>query len=103
MGYVREDAYFVIEAAKDLPVDSVVAVGGLVGVTKFAYKKGDTAYVYLDGEYRLPKGDTPIAQGAVVYFKNDEVTTTASGATKLGVCSRAADEDDERVYVFLNR
>lgn len=62
-----------------IPCDTVVAVGGRIGVTGGEIKPGELGSLHMVGVYRLPKtGTGAIEMGAAVYFDGAGITDAES-------------------------
>jgi len=80
-------------------------IGALLVVAQHSAAEGDGFVGVPDGVFTLPKKstDTP-GQGAALYWDNTakELTTTASGNTKVGAAVKAAGSGETTVVVRLN-
>lgn len=64
---------------KAIPCDTVVAVGGRIGVTGGEIKPGELGSLHMVGVYKLPKtGTGAIEMGAAVYFDGAGITDAES-------------------------
>lgn len=82
-----------------------VVVGTKFGVALAAIAANATGSVQICGVFSLSKASADaIGQGALVYWNatNNNITTTASGATLAGVAAAAAGAGATSVNVLLN-
>lgn len=92
-----------VTLAADGKSGDLITVGKLAGVLQCDGKAGETGHIKLVGCHRLPKVSADdIAPGVVVYAKDGEITTTASGAVKCGHAIKAAGNGAATVDVRLN-
>lgn len=64
---------------KAIPCDTVVAVGGRIGVTGGEIKPDELGSLHMVGVYKLPKtGTGAIEMGAAVYFDGSGITDAES-------------------------
>lgn len=95
---------------KAIPCDTVVAVGGRVGVTGGEIKPGELGSLHMVGVYKLPKtGTGAIEMGAAVYFdgagitgaENDGAASSPTAYTPAGYAAAPALAADTHVLVKL--
>lgn len=87
-----------------IPCDTVVAVGGRVGVTGGEIKPGELGSLHMAGVFRIPKTDTgDIGMGTAVYFDGAGITATATegATTPAGYAAAPALAADTHVLVKL--
>lgn len=90
------------------PYDVLSGAGFLVGdvfaVASYDALSGANVEGVTEGVFELPKAAGAISQGAKVYWNdtNKNVTTTALGATLIGVATVAAANGDTTAYIRLN-
>ncbi len=95
---------------KTIPCDTVVAVGGRIGVTGGEIKPGEIGSLHMAGVFKIPKtGTDAIEMGAAVYFDGAGITDAESdGAesnptayTPAGYAAAPALAADDTVLVKL--
>lgn len=95
---------------KAIPCDTVVAVGGRIGVTGGEIKPGELGSLHMVGVYKLPKtGTGAIEMGAAVYFDgvgitdagSDGAETNPTAYTPAGYAAAPALAADTHVLVKL--
>lgn len=95
---------------KAIPCDTVVAVGGRVGITGGEIKPGEVGSLHMVGVYKLPKtGTGAIEMGAAVYFdgagitgaENDGAASSPTAYTPAGYAAAPALAADTHVLVKL--
>lgn len=95
---------------KVIPCDTVVAVGGRIGVTGGEIKPGELGSLHMVGVYKLPKtGTGAIEMGAAVYFdgagitdaESDGAETNPTAYTPAGYAAAPALAADTHVLVKL--
>lgn len=80
-----------IPAPADVKSGDGVLVGKLFGVAQFSAKANEMVTIDREGVWALPKTEAQAwAVGDVVYWTGTEVTTTASGNTKIGYAAAVA-------------
>ena len=87
-----------------IPCDTVVAVGGRLGITGGEIKPGELGSLHMVGVYRLPKtGTDAIEMGTAVYFDGAGVTATAAEGTTTpaGYAAAQSEAIDKFVLVKL--
>jgi len=77
---------------------------GVFGVVAHDIEPGAVGVVNLTGVYKFPKGSGVIGQGATVYWDAaaDQITTTSTGNTLVGMAYNQAALNDTTVDVRLN-
>lgn len=107
--FVQEGAAIDYTPDEDTPANTVVVIGGLVGVTKLPIPAGKLGAVHLEGVFTLPMvqqassfDDVAIGVGEAVYWDSEVVTTEAEGNTPLGHCFADAASGDELIAVRLS-
>ena len=88
----------------DVASGEFVVVGILGGVAKTAIADGKTGAVCISGVFSVAKASGAVTQGAKLYWNssNDNLTTTASGNTLVGVAAEAAASGDATAKLLLN-
>ena len=87
-----------------IPCDTVVVVGGRIGITGGEIKPGELGSLHMVGVYRLPKtGTDAIEMGTAVYFDGAGVTATAAEGTTTpaGYAAAQSEAIDKFVLVKL--
>ncbi len=87
-----------------IPCDTVVVVGGRIGITGGEIKPGELGSLHMLGVYRLPKtGTDAIEMGTAVYFDGAGVTATAAEGTTTpaGYAAAQSEAIDKFVLVKL--
>jgi predicted RecA/RadA family phage recombinase len=84
---------------------AAMLIGALVGVAVTSGGIGDVVAFELEGVFTLPKAVGAVSQGAVLYWDDTakNVTTTASGNTKIGHAWASALSGDATIDVKLSR
>lgn len=103
--YIQPGNTLTLTAPAEITSGAVVAVGSIIGVANGDAANGAPVDVDTVGVFRLPKVSAlAIAAGDVVYYDSATglVNKTASGNTKLGVATEAADNPSADVAVRLN-
>lgn len=71
--------------AKDIAAGDIVIAGGLIGITPYSIKAGETGTVDRFREVEVPyDGAADAAQGATAYWKDGKATAASSGAVEIG-------------------
>lgn len=89
---------------KVIPCDTVVAVGGRIGVTGGEIKPGELGSLHMVGVFKLPKtGTDAIEMGAAVHFDGAGITATAAEGTTTpaGYAAAPSEAGDKFVLVKL--
>lgn len=89
---------------KVIPCDTVVAVGGRLGVTGGEIKPGELGSLHMVGVFKLPKSGTDaIEMGAAVHFDGAGITATAAEGTTTpaGYAAATSEASDKFVLVKL--
>lgn len=87
-----------------IPCDTVVTLGGRIGITGGEIKPGELGSLHMVGVYRLPKtGTDAIEMGTAVYFDGAGVTATAAEGTTTpaGYAAAQSEASDKFVLVKL--
>ena len=102
--YVADAEVVTVTAPAAVTSGDGVLVGALFGVAQYTAANGANVEILVEGAVTLPKAAVAITQGALVYWDNTNknVTTTASGNTKIGVALIAQASGDATVTVRLN-
>lgn len=101
--YYEAGTKFDYTATAPIEYHGIVVAGALVGVSTKSAEIGETIACDAVGVYALKKkAGEAITQGTVVYVKDGEITTTASGAIRAGITWAKAVEADATVLVKLN-
>lgn len=92
------------EGAADVKKDTVLIVGALTCVALGDIPAGGSGELAISEQWRLPKGDAAIDQGAQVYWDAaaQQITTTAVAGRAPCYVLEPATAEDERVCVLLN-
>ncbi len=79
-------------------------IGAIFGIAAIAIANGVKGPFKTNGVFALPKAAGAVTEGAIVYWDNTakNVTTTASGNTKIGAAVAAQASGDATVTVKLN-
>lgn len=102
--FLEHGEKFQYKAVTPVGYHEIVVAGALVGVTtKATVEANEIVSCDAVGVYALTKktGEA-IEQGAVVYVKDGEVTATADGAVRCGVCWETCVAEDATCAVKLN-
>ncbi len=88
----------------DVASGDFVTLGGLGGVAKTDIADGKKGAVHIAGVFSVPKASGAVIQGQRLYWNssNNNLTTTASGNTLVGVSAEAAASGDANVKILLN-
>lgn len=89
---------------KTIPCDTVVVVGGRIGVTSGEIKPGELGSLHMVGVFRLPKsGESAIEMGTVVHFDGAGITATAAEGTTTpaGYAAAPSEASEKSVLVKL--
>lgn len=93
-----------------IPCDTVVVVGGRIGITGGEIKPGELGSLHMVGVYRLPKtGTGAVEMGTAVYFDgagitdaaNDGASTNPTAYTPAGYAAAPARAADTHMLVKL--
>ncbi len=87
-----------------IPCDTVVVVGGRIGVTGGEIKPGELGSLHMVGVFKLPKtGTDAIEMGTAVYFDGAGITATAAEGTTTpaGYATAPSEASDKFVLVKL--
>ena len=86
-----------------IPSDTVVVVGGRIGVTGGEIKPGELGSLHMVGVFKMPKtGTDAIEMGTAVHFDGVGVTATAAeGTTPAGYAAAPSEAGDPFVLVNL--
>ena len=87
-----------------IPCDTVVVVGGRIGITGGEIKPGELGSLHMVGVFKLPKtGTDAIEMGTAVYFDGAGVTATAAEGTTTpaGYAAAQSEASDKFVLVKL--
>ena len=101
--YVQPGKVVPVTAPYALASGAGCLVGGLFGVAEAPAASGAQVNLSRSGVYTLPKAAVAISQGAVVYWDNTNynITTTATGNTKVGLALTAQVSGDATVQVIV--
>ena len=89
---------------KTIPCDTVVAVGGRIGVTGGEIKPGELGSLHMVGVFKMPKtGADAIEMGTAVHFDGAGITATAAEGTTTpaGYAAAPSEASDKFVLVKL--
>lgn len=87
---------------KVIPCDTVVAVGGRIGVTGGEIKPGELGSLHMVGVFKLPKtGTDAIEMGAAVHFDGAGITATAAEGTTTPAGYAAAPNEASDKFVLV--
>ena len=89
---------------KTIPCDTVVVVGGRIGVTGGEIKPGELGSLHMVGVFRLPKsGESAIEMGTAVHFDGAGITATAAEGTTTpaGYAAAPSEASEKSVLVKL--
>jgi predicted RecA/RadA family phage recombinase len=103
--YVQKGENITVTAAAAASSGDIVKIGSMIGIAAADAAIGDDLDLATTGVFELPKVSTDVlAVGDTVYFKSADgnVTSTASGNTKMGVAVTAAGNPSGTVNVRLN-
>ena len=103
--YVQKGENITVTAAAAASSGAIVKIGSMIGIAAADAAIGDDLDLATTGVFELPKVSTDVlAVGDTVYFKSADgnVTSTASGNTKMGVAVTAAGNPSGTVNVRLN-
>jgi len=95
-----------ITAGGNIASGAPVKVGVLVGIAANKYVSGDTAVIWLEGTFLVPKTAAQAwTAGALLYWDNTagSFTTTASGNTLSGYANADAASADTTGTVILRQ
>ena len=87
-----------------IPCDTVVVVGGRLGITGGEIKPGELGALHMVGVFKLPKsGEGAIEMGAAVHFDGAGITATAAEGTTTpaGYAAAPSEASDKFVLVKL--
>lgn len=87
-----------------IPCDTVVVVGGRIGITGGEIKPGELGALHMVGVYKLPKtGTDAIKMGTAVHFDGTGITTPAAEGTTTpaGYAAATSEASDKFVLVKL--
>ena len=86
-----------------IPCDTVVVVGGRLGITGGEIKPGELGALHMVGVFKLPKsGEGAIEMGTAVHFDGVGITATAAeGTTPAGYAAAPSEASDKFVLVKL--
>ncbi|POO54285.1 hypothetical protein CPJ18_01920 [Agrobacterium rosae] len=92
-----------IPAPADVKSGDGVLIGKLFGVAQTTVKQGEMVAIDREGVWDLPKTEAQAwAIGDIVYWTGTEVSTTASGNTKIGYATAVAANPTKRGDVVLS-
>lgn len=87
---------------KAIPCDTVVAVGGRIGITGGEIKPGELGSLHMVGVYKLPKtGTDAIEMGTAVHFDGVGITATAAEGTTTPAGYAAAPSEAGDIFVLV--
>jgi predicted RecA/RadA family phage recombinase len=88
----------------DVLSGALVVIGTIAGIAKTTIPNGKTGAVHIKGIFSVPKATGAIIQGAKLYWSTvtNNLSTTATGNTLVGVASEAAVSGDTTVKILLN-
>lgn len=99
---------FRFTASSQVPENSLVTAGRLMGFTRQAFQTGETGIAFLSGKmshYNIPletAATVAIPQGTAIYVTSSgQATTTATGNTLVGCLYQAVEVGDEYADVLL--
>lgn len=93
-----------VPAPADVKSGDGVLVGKLFGVSQITAKAGEMITIDREGVWDLPKTEAQAwGLGDVLYWNGAEVTSTASGNTKIGYATVAAPNPSKRGDVVLSQ
>lgn len=85
-----------------IPCDTVVVVGGRIGVTGGEIKPGELGALHMMGVFKLPKsGEAAIEMGTAVHFDGAGITATAAEGTTTPAGYAAAPSEASDQYVLV--
>lgn len=89
---------------KDIVSGELIIIGAIAGVAKTDIAIGGTGAIHITGVYSLPKTADTITQGMKVYWSgiNNNVTTTETDNTIIGVAANNATSSDSFIHILLN-
>ncbi len=108
VGYIGRKSVIEGTAETDMPVNTLVKIGPIVGVTHTSFKAGDVYTAELGGPVELytfqlsAAAQSEIAVGTAIYINSDgQATTSASGATLFGYVWTPVETGAAHVTCFL--
>jgi predicted RecA/RadA family phage recombinase len=102
--YVQDGRTLNYTAGANIKSGDFVLIGALGAIAKTDIANGKTGSVHICGVFSVPKASGAITQGAKLYWSatNNNLTTTASGNTFVGLAAEAAASGDASVKILLN-
>ena len=102
--YIQDGDILDYTAGAAISAGDVVVIGTIGGVAITDIANGATGAVAISGVFRVTKATGAVTQGALLYWNatNSNLTTTATGATLVGVAAAAALSGDATVDILLN-
>lgn len=70
-------------ATAAIEANTIVVIGSHIGIAGGEIPAGAVGTLFLEGVFRLPKGETEISLGDTLYFDAESGTVTATKAEKL--------------------
>lgn len=95
----------ILVVAATAKVSGAVEVNGgdTIGIVGDTVASGEVYGVHTDGEWELAKNTgVTLTPGEDVYWAASELTTVATGGTRIGVASKAASTTAARGRILLN-
>lgn len=93
-----------VPAPADVKSGDGVLIGKLFGVSQISAKAGEMITIDREGVWDLPKTEAQAwGIGDVVYWNGTEVTSVASGNTKIGYAAAVAINPTKRGDVLLSQ
>ena len=89
-------------ATTDIAAGDIVVAGGLIGITPYSIKAGETGTVDRFREVEVPyDGAADATQGATAYWKDKKATASATGAVEIGYFSTDVKSKDSACSILL--
>ena len=98
---------FQFTASSQVPENSLIAVGRLIGFTRQAFQAGETGIAFLSGKmshYNIPlatAATVAIPQGTAIYVNENGQATSADTGNLVGCLYQAVEVGDEYADVLL--
>ena len=103
--FIQNGKTITLTAPHDLSSGDALLVNALFGVACSNALAGEEVETTLEGVFDLPKKtEQQVDQGAKLYWDNTnrELTTTASGNTRVGASAKAAGPAEASVAIRIN-
>ena len=102
--YIQDGDILDYTAGAAISAGDFVVIGTVGGVAINDIANGAVGAVAVSGVFRVTKATGAVTQGALLYWNatNSNLTTTAAGATLVGVAASAALSGDATVDILLN-